>query len=269
MSNLDYMNNVRLLNCLLLYTDWKGNLNDLHISDLSRDHGLNTQPFICLSSTLVHKDMRTSALVCYSMQNYFSQKFWSYFHNKSQLKTLVNVCRYNADLIWLLQFSNIYLQSRISTYSQASRTHKKNLTGHKFKIQVTTDIVFMKGSKRESNVELLRIISTKGDRNQSNVIGMPAMQLAYDCAIHHGGSYDVQQHVISKKHQRSARQSSGAGVDRSLQHRPVVRDTKQMQLWCVIRFAFAFAHCRSKHWHRGWKIAGSVLSQAFFDQRLH
>lgn len=29
-----------------------------------------------------------------------------------------------------------------------------------------------------------------------------AMQLAYDYAIHHGGSYDVQQHVISKKHQK-------------------------------------------------------------------
>lgn len=108
--------------------------------------------------------------------------------------------------------------------------HTKNLVGHKFKIQVTTDIIFMKGSKRESDAELLRIISTKGDRNQSNAIRMPAMQLAYDYAIHHGGSYDVQQHVISKKHQRSARQSSGAGVDRSLQQRPVVQDTKQMHL---------------------------------------
>lgn len=28
-----------------LYTDWRGNLNELHISDLSRDHGLNIQPF--------------------------------------------------------------------------------------------------------------------------------------------------------------------------------------------------------------------------------
>lgn len=98
MSKLDYMNNVRLLNCPLLYTDWKGNLNDLHISDLSRDHGLNTQPFICLSSTLVHKDTRMSALVCYSMQNYFSRKFWSYF---SQQKLMKNCSEYmyNADPI--------------------------------------------------------------------------------------------------------------------------------------------------------------------------
>lgn len=47
MSKLDYMNNVRLLNCPPLYTDWKGNLNESHISDLSRNHGLNIQPFIC------------------------------------------------------------------------------------------------------------------------------------------------------------------------------------------------------------------------------
>ena len=64
MSTLDYMNNVRLLNCPPLYTDWKGNLNELHISDLSRDHDLDIQPFICLSSTLVHKDLRMSVLVC-------------------------------------------------------------------------------------------------------------------------------------------------------------------------------------------------------------
>lgn len=47
MSKLDYMNNVGLLNCPSLYTDWRGNLNELHISDLSRDHGLNIQPFKC------------------------------------------------------------------------------------------------------------------------------------------------------------------------------------------------------------------------------
>lgn len=29
-----------------------------------------------------------------------------------------------------------------------------------------------------------------------------ATQLAYDYAIHRGGSYDVQQHVISKKYQK-------------------------------------------------------------------
>lgn len=56
------------------------------------------------------------------------------------------------------------------------------------------------------------------------------MQLAYDYAIHHGDSYDVQQHVISKKHQRSARQRVRAGTDSSLQHRPVVQDTKQVHL---------------------------------------
>lgn len=59
---------------------------------------------------------------------------------------------------------------------------------------------------------------------------MLSMQLAYDYAIHHGDSYDVQQHVISKKHQRSARQRVRAGTDSSLQHRPVVQDTKQMHL---------------------------------------
>ena len=108
--------------------------------------------------------------------------------------------------------------------------HTKKITGHKFNIQVIIYIVSMKGSKKESNPELPRITSTKGDRKQSNVIGMLATQLAYDYAIHHGGSYDVQQHVISKKHQRSARQSIRAGTDRSLQHRPVVQDTKQMYL---------------------------------------
>jgi len=41
------MNNVRLLNCPPLCSDWNGNLNELRISDLSRTHGLNIQPFIC------------------------------------------------------------------------------------------------------------------------------------------------------------------------------------------------------------------------------
>lgn len=54
------------------------------------------------------------------------------------------------------------------------------------------------------------------------------MQLAYDYAIHHGGSYDVQQHVISKKHQKC--QSIRAETDRSLQRSPVVQDTRQMHL---------------------------------------
>lgn len=67
MSKLDYMNNVRLLNCPPLYADWKGNLNELHIIDLSRVYGMNIQPFICLSSTLVHKDMGMSVLVCLAM----------------------------------------------------------------------------------------------------------------------------------------------------------------------------------------------------------
>jgi len=106
--------------------------------------------------------------------------------------------------------------------------HTKKIIGHKFDIQVIIYIVFMKVSKKESNPEPPRIISTKGDRKQSTVIEMLAMQLAYDYAIRHGGSYDVQQHVISKKHQRNARQSIRAGTDRSLQHRPVVQDTKQM-----------------------------------------
>lgn len=121
---------------------------------------------------------------------------------------------------------------------------------------------------KNSNPELPGIINTEVDRKQSNV-EMLVMQLAYDYAIHHGGSYDVQQHVISQKHHRNARQSIRAGTDRSLQHRPVVQDTKQMHLWCVIRFSFTCTYCRSKHWHKRWKIAGSVLSAGFFDQRLH
>lgn len=121
---------------------------------------------------------------------------------------------------------------------------------------------------KESNPELPGIINTEVDRKQSNV-DMLAVQLAYDYAIHHGGSYDVQQHVISQKHHRNARESIRAGTDRSLQHKPVVQDTKQMHLWCVIRFSFACTYCRSKHWHKRWKIAGSVLSAGFFDQRLH
>lgn len=88
----------------------------------------------------------------------------------------------------------------------------------------------MKGSKKDGNPELPTVISTKGDRKQSNVVEMFAMQLAYDYAIHHGSGYDVQQHVISKKLQRSARQIIRAATDRSLQHRPVVQDTKQMHL---------------------------------------
>lgn len=132
-------------------------------------------------------------------------------------------------------------------HSLKSVGHTKKIIGHEFNIQGIVYVVFMTWSIKESNPELPRIIYIKGDRKQSNVIEMLAVLLAYDYAIHHGGSYDVQQHVISKKHQRSTRQSIRAGTDGSLQHRPVVQDTKQMHLWCVIRFSFAFTYCRSKH----------------------
>lgn len=59
--------------------------------------------------------------------------------------------------------------------------HTKKIIGHKSNIQVIIYIVFMKGSKRESNPELPRHISTKGDGKQSNAIGMLTMQLARLC----------------------------------------------------------------------------------------
>lgn len=44
--------------------------------------------------------------------------------------------------------------------------HTKKIIGHKFNTQVIIYIAFMKGSKKESNPELPRLISTKGDRKQ-------------------------------------------------------------------------------------------------------
>lgn len=86
--------------------------------------------------------------------------------------------------------------------------------------------------------------------------------------VHHGGSYDVQQHVISLRHQRNARWAIRAETDRSLKWSPMVQDTEQVHLWCAVRLSFPFTYCRSKHWHEGWKIAGSVISAGFFDHRL-
>lgn len=206
-----------------------------------------------LSSTLVHKDVRLSDFSLLGCGELHPEEILPVFSPQKLIESSVKAGGYLKLIFFGCSSSQIFTSRAQHPCALKLGGHPEEKIRHKFKHTLPSY-----EKKQSSKAELPRIIGAEGG-------GRPGTVWGCLCAAGRG----CPPGVIARKHQGSASQSLRAGAGRTLPHRPAAQDTKQMHFWCVIRFSFAFTHWRSKHWHRGWKIAGSVLSQGFFDQRLH
>lgn len=214
-----------------------------------------------LSSTLVHKDVRLSDFSLLGCGELHPEEILPLFSPQKLIESSVKAGGYLKPIFFGCSSSQIFTSRAPHPRALKLGGHPEEKIRHKFK-----HTLFSYERKQSSKSRTTPNHWCQRWWKARHCLGLFVCSWQGLCSAQQGGCPPG---VIARKHQGSARQSLRAGAGRTLPRRPAAQDTKQMHFWCVIRFSFAFTHWRSKHWHGGWKIAGSVLSQGFFDQRLH